>query len=386
MSHKPIATFIAAFLLVGCAQLRIGVDVYRGPIPVAWEQASRASTAALAVTSDEARQAQRSAVLGEIDSQVTAALTKKFDANKQRLNIAMLAWHGATVPKLIIGVKQRVEIEWNTVDQAAQRLNQAASTLTANLNANSTQQIGTGVSSAYANFRLAQGQLNQAWTNFVTNIKTALTEVLSVDTPAEVAAVLGALENHFVSRAIATSDTVEGRLLGSPLFDPRIAALSRAEQDWVSFGANSFDAFWGTSQFVVVREGLVVYHQKSLDFDPTSAVGAGSALSRLGLKVGAALASGIVPMPKAEGSETGTATATTAPLFDADAVEQNRVLLERRRNARHQFLRAMASLLERSEIPGAASDSISEELNREITYYLGRTAKEASAAGATATQ
>ncbi len=381
MSNKLVAGIILAAMMMGCAQLRIAVDVYRGPIPVAWEQAWRVSTAAVAVTSDEARQAQRSAVLGEIDSKVTAALKKKFASDKELLDKALLAWQGATAPELTSGVKQSVEIEWNSVDQAAQRLNQAASTLKANLNADPTQQIGTGVSSAYANFRLAREQLNQAWTNFVTKIKTALTEVLSVDT-----AVLGGLENHFVSRAIATSDTVEGRLVGSPLFDPRIPALSRAEQDWVSFGANSFDAFWGTSQFVVVREGLVVYHQKSLDFDPTSAVGAGSALSRLGLKVAAAQASGIVPMPKAEGSDAGDATATTAPLFDADAVEQNRVLLERRRNARHQFLRAMASLLERSEILGAASDSINKELNREITYYLGRTAKEASAAGATATQ
>lgn len=385
MSYKLIAAIICAATLIGCAQLRIAVDVYRGPVPVAWEQASRAATAALAATSDEARQVQRGAVLGTIDSQVTTALAKKFEQNKNLLNKAMVAWTGATEPKYIPGVRNLVENEWNSVDQAAQRLNQAASTLKANLNADPTQQIGTGAASGYANFRLAQSQLNQAWTNFVEKTKKALIEAPIIDTPAEVTAVLGDLENRFVWRAIATSDTVDGRLVGSPLFDPRIAALSRAEQDWVSFGANSFDALWGTSQFVVVREGLVVYHQKSLDFDPTSAVGAGSALSRLGLKVGAALASGMVPMPKApEGGDAATAQA--AALFDADAVEQNRVLLERRRNARHQFLRAMAGLLERSEAPGATADSVGKELNREINYYLGRTAKGTGAAGATGTQ
>ena len=380
MSYKLIATAIAAMLLMGCAQLRINVDVYRGPIPVAWDQASHVATTVQNATNEAARVAPRTSILDKIDCTVLAAYDKKFANDPATKQIAKRAWPN---------VKQLITLEWQKVDNAAKELYGVASTLQINLQSEPMQRVTPKSAVTYATLRALQNDLNSAWKSFVSKINRVFIDELKIDTPAEITAMLEEIQNTFTWRSIAASDSVEGRLVGTPLFDARIAALSREEKDWTKFADNSFDAFGGTSQFVVVREGSLVYHQKSLDFDPTSAVGAGSALTRLGLKMGAALASGIAPLPALSNADSKTTTTSVSMLFDADGVEKNRLLLERRRNARQQLLRATADLLERLTVgpqTGAVVDSINDDLNREITYYLSRTANIAGDTGAAPTR
>lgn len=95
--------------------------------------------------------------------------------------------------------------------------------------------------------------------------------------------------------AVAGSASTENNVVGYPIFDRLIPLIAndRGKGIWVNYSKNCFTAVGGDAQFVVVRDGLVVFHQKSLDFDPTPVVGAGTAVARLGLKVAAAIAAGM---------------------------------------------------------------------------------------------
>lgn len=130
---------------------------------------------------------------------------------------------------------------------------------------------------------------------------------------------------------IATSGEVEGRLVGYSIFDRFIAKLSRDDDSWIEFGRGKFRTYGGSAQFVVVREGHVVFRQKSLDFDPTAIVGAGTAMARLGLRLGAAIATGgAVPVAANGASVTeGAALPTPTSVVDFKTLEENRLALER---------------------------------------------------------
>jgi hypothetical protein len=163
------------------------------------------------------------------------------------------------------------------------------------------------------------------------------------------------------------------------LFDKKIALLSQKGEDWESFTTNHFEAFWGTAQFVVVREGLLVYHQKNLDFDPTPAVGAGTAVSKLGLKVAAALASGLatggvgaVPglqAAKGGGGQGAGSQAVLPSSVDEGRIEIDRKKLDRWREARRNLLMSIANLMERKI---ASPELLKEELKSEVDFYRQR--------------
>jgi hypothetical protein len=137
------------------------------------------------------------------------------------------------------------------------------------------------------------------------------------------------------STGIAANGADEGRVVGTPLFDPMISVLARAPQpvrrttraawvgrmrEWVPISHARFNAKGGNAQFVVVREGLLVFRQKSLDFDPTPVVGAGTATAKLGLSVASALMSSYgIPVGGGKGgSESDGATGVSEEDIAAD--------------------------------------------------------------------
>ena len=78
------------------------------------------------------------------------------------------------------------------------------------------------------------------------------------------------------SRGVAAGGAVAGRVVGTPLFDPMVGTLARGSSplrrkirtldvnrsvEWIPFSRSHFSAHGGNSQFVVVREGHLVFRQ-----------------------------------------------------------------------------------------------------------------------------
>ena len=177
-----------------------------------------------------------------------------------------------------------------------------------------------------------------------------------------------------VDFAIAASEKTAGRIVGYPIFDPRISRLKRDNEVWVDFVDARFRTFGGSAQFVAVREGLVVYRQKSLDFDPTPVVGAGAALAKLGLRVAAAQVTGTALFDaEGEAGKPGTAGVT---IVDKGGMRVSEDALRVRRDARLQALNALAALLKSLEGNADATALVSAkaEYTSIVKFYQGQVA------------
>lgn len=352
-------------LLTGCAQLQIDVDVYRGQVPTPAAAVEAVSLAAVASASPTAVATVKSRIFND----ARAGVAKQLRAAGRPDEDISLAWTGkADDPRS--GINVRLTEAWQPIESAANALYADAKRNLAS--PAPVRSLGP--------LRGAQSELERAWTSFRQQVDTALNVALDADDLLRLRASI--VENPFDVPGIAASDTVAGRFAGSPIFDPRIGSLSQDARDWARFGTNSFNASGGTSQFVVVREGLLVYHQKSLDFDPTPVIGAGAAVTKLGLKVGAALATGVLPAVAASAPTTTTSTTipTTQAMPNADALERDRELLARNRGAREQLLGSLATLLDQANQATAAAqlDSLKKLLRSELNFFLGRTARGAN--------
>jgi len=175
---------------------------------------------------------------------------------------------------------------------------------------------------------------------------------------------------------IAASADVDGRLVGYPIFDPRITQLSKDSDAWTDFCDTNFAVYFGDAQFVAVREGLVVFNIKSLDFDPTPAIGAGAASARLGLKVAGAAISGATGIPI--GSVGGSGTASTENGKEQSQIVVNDAgiaadtdLLSSRKNAKMVLLGALADLDDKAALPGADLAEIKSTFRSYLNYYQG---------------
>lgn len=164
--------------------------------------------------------------------------------------------------------------------------------------------------------------------------------------------------------AIAGADDSAGRAIGYPVFEkllPRLLAdrLSMSRRPFESFNSIHSTAVGGDAQFVVVREGLVDFQQKSLDFDPTPVIGAGAAMTRLGLKILSAVAAGYAP-----GLESALPTGTKATKGDTAALnefemEQQRATLDARKQEK---LIVLDEVLQTINSPVDARDAMEKAL------------------------
>ena len=139
--------------------------------------------------------------------------------------------------------------------------------------------------------------------------------------------------------------------------------------EWDKINTNSFWTFGGDAQFVAVRKGLVEYRQKSLDFDPSSAIAAGSALTEAGLSIAAAVAMGKMPV-----LAVGDTAATTVG-FNEVELQANQELLKRREVAKAVYLLTVAKLMEELEgfgasITQAQAQDIDAKLKSATQFYL----------------
>lgn len=159
---------------------------------------------------------------------------------------------------------------------------------------------------------------------------------------------------------VSNNDQTFGRIIGSPVFANYIKTIPNdepfwkfwADDDkyWTKFNTNYFNAWGGDAQFVAIGKGLIEFRQKSLDFDPTSAISAGSALSIAGLQVAAALATGQIALPVAKtdsGTDTNSFSSGNGVTLNQAKLNSNKDLLKRRSMATRDYITSLATLVER---------------------------------------
>jgi hypothetical protein len=366
MSRKqlPLLAFVL-WLPISCATLDVKVDIYRGADPVLTASALRTVDYALA----NFNTTQRREIINTILDSTELMVRQEFDKLPKPPKPFENYWNGQYLS---------IENAWREGDVAAAAAVSEAKELDAML-ITVEKQLNGVQTAKYRKLLDAVNTAKQKRIEFDSKTRAAFGKMFKSPEREQALQILDEADKSAGVRQIAASDDVEGRAVGTPLFDKKIALLSQKGEDWESFTTNHFQAFWGTAQFVVVREGLLVYHQKNLDFDPTPAVGAGTAVSKLGLKVAAALATGLatggvgsVPGLQAAKGGDGQGAGSQAVLpssVDEGRIEIDRKKLDRWREARRNLLMSIANLMERKN---ASPELIKGELKSEIDFYRQR--------------
>jgi hypothetical protein len=172
---------------------------------------------------------------------------------------------------------------------------------------------------------------------------------------------------------ISASEAVEGRAVGFPIFDSDIRNLEHDDRYWKDFVTNRFSVNGGSAQYVVVRDGLVVYRQKSLDFDPTPVAGAGTAIAKLGLRIAAAQAVGSFGRMDTSAESPQLVDQSVVNLSELRTMEQSIAV---RKNALLQLLNSLSDLYERIGSNANPSDSdleqYRESLQSILAFYQGQ--------------
>ncbi len=393
MKRPAIALLLVVTLASACSttRLRVNVDVYKGPLATlnADSLALAKSVVASPLFSPEGRMDVYRDIEGQVGSMVrqeTVAALSGLLGKAAATVTADTLWR-AKDGKAGIGV--RLDEEWAGVGAKAQETYKSAVQLLFEAEPNGLESMDESLQARLRdNFAATVQQFDlfrkQTEDAIADGLEGKVTEA-AIKQIVEQAGLLLTFPPVDVDRFIAASADVQGRAVGYPLFDSRVASVIGHENDWIPFMSANFKAEGGNAQFVVVREGLVVFRQKSLDFDPTPIVGAGTALSKLGLKVAAAASSGLVPgnvpgLPSATGDGDSKPATVDQPTFLVNnaETEANKNTLQHRLEAKIQLLTRLADLLDRAEKAKNDEDElqkIRKEVEIAVGFYLGSVAE-----------
>lgn len=353
---------VSFLLLGGCANLDVNVSVYNGPTPVSVQKVQSAISAlendpSGGLNKDyETKSSNFESKYVEKVLKVEKETNLKFDRAKcKRDNLRNAMNEQACLKekktKRDEEFKNR-EADLRTDLQSIQscrqpllvfydKTNQAL--LTA-VKQNQRMLIGEGAGH-YGNLLIAWNCFYNEYAKLKLTVNTYL-QIEAIPN-LEIEKELADLEPNKPERGgIATSGLVgqNALIVGSPLFSEQISAMIKDGANWESINNSNFSAYWGDSQFVVVRKGLVEFRQKSLDFDPAPAVAAGSSITALGLKVASAVATGQFPAVGGESESSGTNTPAPLPKVDQASIDANQTLLNRRLFARQEYLMTLADI------------------------------------------
>jgi hypothetical protein len=367
MKTRSLAASLGLAFSLGCTHLSVEVDSYKGELPLSRETVEQ--------------EARRLAIRFE-----PAVVERDFEDAREVLFDEIqreLAKTNTPREELIAGRKTLeplIDSAWEPVATSIAQVHQIAGTLASSAALATGRALDETQRVQLDQLRSAIGRAARERDAFVVQARTALCASVGTTACDRIAPKIDATFSNVVAlRGIAANAEVAGRLVGTPLFDPQIAFLDRNRANWGEFSDSRFLAFGGDAQFVVVQEGLVVFREKSLDFDPTPVAGAGTAVARVGLRVAAVAAAGYgIPLGGLVPSGTPDVSAPP-PTYDETQSDGHRALLARRSAARRQALASMASLLERASQPGAAANlaALRNELGSLIRFYQGQ----ASASG-----
>jgi len=283
------------------------------------------------------------------------------------------------------GIKIHIDEEWKNIDDKANEVRRAAERLFRQIKISSgiltEQAVGDLVELQIKLHGSSQDQpgirLIKATFKALKTIKPPIDENKFINRLMQMNSFKALESSYRHSAGIVASAEVEGRLVGYPIFDPRIAHLTDTEKLWSDFVKDSFNGYWGNTQFVVVREGHLIYHMKSLDFDPTEAAGAGAATARLGLQVGSALASGATGIPlgalvpkKSGGTQKGSSVVNLK--FNESEMKFNQDILDQRQRAKLELLRDLANLYDVTKDKNSKQETVQNRFTEHIKFFQGR--------------
>ncbi len=389
---------ICAFT-VSCANLKINVDVHNGDLPPLTKQSRQD---ALKVMNDvkvnpEARKIWFDTFLEEAKNELFERQQSKYiivlpklpeNKDKTQDEIKILAeeavdkdWYLLEPGKKSTGLSVRLQEAWKPYDAKAQGVYDEAK-LSYQL---SSSTIGSTLKGgALKQFRAFEGVYDFYIDTYQKDMKLFVSKVSSAlgiygILDSEIPAISELQKISKTVPGIAASEDVQGKMVGYPIFNPRIPDLSRNPGDWKNFNSTEFSSGMGNAQFVAVREGLLVFHKKGLDFDPTPIVGAGTATAKLGIKVAGAIAAGSTGIPvnlltpdKISSSQNSSTSSQNFTINEAE-IDSMKTDVDNRTEARKKMLSELGQLLGKIETDKNFSpqDAV-EEYQRIVYFYLGQ--------------
>lgn len=387
--RRPSAIPLLALLLAlpGCASLRVDVDILEHPLPeITGREQIRSFTEDLlaepvldpeqrsVVFHDALEEAGRTVIEGNAEAYVESGI--------ERVEAEKLATSDWDCPGQL---RSQFQQSWATeVAPLADQVWHAALRMDAALAVASEAEV----EAAFLDLRERYFYFLNAFNRYVQSIGDLIEEerrkLVATTT------LRRSLSPDAQLRGVATAEQVTGRVVGHPIFDPLVSRVLKEESAWHRFGTMRMGAELGTSQFVVIQDG-VVFRPKSLDFDPTPVIGAGTAMTRMGLEVAASLASGRFASLTATGgdqcqgddcAQDGGGTLNDSSLVNEAQMLARRNTLRTRKLAQKDLLMALADLLDQAEAlkidapatSAAAIKALRQRLQKIVGTYRGGTA------------
>ena len=374
---RKVILVICSLCVVSCAsKLTVKVDVYDGPVPPG--SISQVNLAEQVLNNPVFIRSEREKITRDAISLIEPIYKQSVIDNasasfseEQKIEAANTQWDGGND-----SIKPALETQFKRADEAAYEVYDIAVQLEGLLKQREIQLFGEEIVALY-------DLITSALVKYNTSFEETISDLDFLGVPANVLASIKLSTKAFYKQrnlsGVATAGEVNGKHIGYPLFDPDISDVIKygiaAENNpkepspWVPFVRNEFSTNGGSSQFVVVREGLVVFHPKSLDFDPTPVIGAGTAVTKLGVKVAAALSSGTINIiSQADGANDMEVQKTE--LFNEVEMQSNSEMLKRRHDARIQLLEELADLIE--DTPNADIEELKKAIEKQIGFYSAR--------------
>ena len=415
----PIICLSLLLILNGCTKLRIDIDMYKGAPPDVIRKATDLMEIVQEqpVFTQERREVLKAQFLGEARDVIVKTNSATYQLQGSSKEVA-----AARAQTDWSSLEPGFAKEWDLrIDTPAKAVGDSLRLLQKSLLEESTSQSirveSAALDQRYGAYLFSAGQFLERVESFLESsittfkasleqakkkkaeleVKTALTtteavEIANTNRALEAAPVIENSRDAYVETkqelsvdrraGVASNEAVAGRVVGYPIFTEDAALLDRRPTAWAPFVTEEFKADMGDAQFVVVREGLVVYRQKSLDFDPTPVAGAGAALTRVGLQVAAAVATGATGVPVAglipkDGGQQDSETPVSqqqvvvneAEMKDSQQLLQDRIL------ARREYMTRLAELMEKLTDPNINTETlakIQKELERWTSFYHAR--------------
>ncbi len=400
---KYLIMGLMALLTISCASLKINVDVYNGDLPPLTKHSTRfAQDVMNAPWFDKAthRKSAFKSILDDIEKKYfeltipnykkqaeLQAQEKKENKTSAQLDDIAREWAKSdlfddTVKDKPTGLFVLIREEWKKYDAGAKAVHDKAKASFQLSSATVGTTLKNEALKQFREFKAEYGRYMELLNPRLFFEYLYSTLALKGIPKEEIDILIARSELKKLGKTIpgiAASEHVEGKMVGYPIFDPRIPSLSRNDKDWENFNSTKFSARFGNAQFVAVREGLVVFHKKGLDFDPTPIIGAGTATAKLGIKVAGAIASGTTGIPinlLPEGQDSSPSSSGAGGqdeiLFNEVEADSMKISIETRNRARKKMLSELGRLLEKVENKIIEDADAVKEYERIIYFYLGQ--------------
>lgn len=378
-------------LLTGCSSLHIKTTVYNQAIPVTCEQAMKYAESVVGsgwYSDEEARNKTFDQFMKKYKKQLTCAVGRtkmKLSLSDNCTEVNSKVKNNATIKEELAKILDKIEAKIKTKLWAGYNsdisaiFNAARYVFDRTVICDPRSALAGQDSNAYSELMAKMGANKKKRDNFEDFIIRTTEENVADSTAGLIQIIRHDLVNQISSidqSGIAASNEMDRKSVGYPIFDPLIAQLDKNEQAWSPFDDLEFRTQLGDSQFVVVREGTLIFRMKSLDFDPTPIIGAGAATAKLGLIIAGAVATGTANIPPqllpGQKAQVGAEPSSQTDIPNAAETDAAKDLLRRRNQIKAELLRDIAQLHAKVEKEELSPNDFRKEFSSVINFYVGR--------------